>query len=260
MRTARFARYAFASLRRLSVAMAHPMRRIVVAGTESARAGSQVMHAVDSERVREAAFQTGRAALRSRYSYMALVLVVLGFVGRGYLGGLPITTLPVPAVLPVPGDPVEPLGIHLKPPLRRWTAAGMRSSWVLQVPRVKTTTEYGWLDVLTSPQSQAYQLMSPSTALPIGRYVAVVRGQVQKGGLTLGVLDAKSQKWVKTAFFTNKEEPHAVTMPVFFSLSKPAAVEIVLANYNLSHQVSHWRVRDVSINPYDVPAATARRR
>lgn len=257
MRTARFTSYAFRPLRRLSVAIAHPIRRLIAAGIESGRAGAQVMQAVDSARVPEAALRAGGAALRSRYSYMALALVVLGLVGRHYLGGLPATTLGgLPATtVPVPGDSVEPLDVHLKPPVRSWTSTGMLSSWVLQVPRVKATSANGSLDVLTSPQSRAYQLMSPKTALPTGQYVAVVRGQVQDGGLRLGVLEAKSQQWVKTAVFSSSEEPSAVTMPVSFSLSKPTAVEIVLANYNPRNQVSRWRVRAVSINPYGLPAS-----
>jgi O-antigen ligase len=257
MRAARFTTYAFRPLRRLAVAIAHPIRRMIAAGIESGRAGARVMHAVDSERVSKAARRAGGAALRSRYSYIALALVVLGLVGRNYLGGLPATTLGgLPATTgPVPGDSVEPLGVQLKPPLRSWTSTGMLSSWVPGVPRVKATTANGTLDVLTSPQSQAYQLISPNTTLPTGRYVAVVRGQVQDGGLTLGVLEVKSQRWVKTAVFGSSEEPYAVTMPVLFSLSKRTAIEIILANNTRSNHVSHWRVRAVSINPYGLPAS-----
>ena len=247
MRTARFTSCAFRPLRRLAVAIAGLTRGFIAAGIESWRAGTQIMRAVDSERMREAARRAGDSALRSRHSYMALALVALGLLGRHFLSGLPATTVPVA------GASVEPLGARLKPPLRSWTSTGMFSSWLPAIPLVKATTANGSLDVLTSPQSQAYQLISPNTTLPSGQYVAAVRGQVQEGGLTLGVLGVKSQQWIKTADFSSSEEPYAVTMPVLFSLSKPTAVEIILANYTLHNQVSRWRIRAVSINPYGSP-------
>jgi len=180
-----------------------------------------------------------------------VVLVAVGLILQGTLRSSrrsPSAYARHPAFIAF--GPVETLSVYLKPPLRSWTSTDMLSSWVRAVPLVKVTTVNGSLHVVTSPQGQAYQLISPNTTLPTGQYVAVVRGQVQNGGLTLGVLDAKSQQWANTAVFSSSEEPHPVTMPVFFSLSKPTAVEIILANYNLGNQVSHWRVRAVSINPY----------
>lgn len=253
MWTARSMNYVFGPLRRLAVAIARPMQRLMTAGIESWRSGAQVMHAVDSERVREAAIRARGAALRSRYAYMALALVVLGLVGRHYLGGLPATTALAPVASTAQRNPLEPVGVHLKPPLRSWTPTGMLSSWVPQVPRVKATTANGSLDVLTSPQSQAYQLASPNTTLPSGHYLAVARGQIQRGGLTLGVLDAKSKEWLKNAVFTSNEERSAVTMLVSFSLSSPTAVEVILANSTLRNQISKWHIRAVSINPYGLP-------
>jgi hypothetical protein len=253
MRAARFAGYALGPPRRLAVAVVGPMRGLIAACVESCREGAHLIDAVDSERMREATRRAGAIALRSRYSYVALALVLLGFAGRHYLGGLAATTVPLPGDSVAQGDSLEPLSVRLEPPLRSWTSTGVLSTWAPEVPRVRATPANGSLDILTSPQSQAYQLASPNTTLPSGRYLAAIRGQVQHGGLTLGVLEAGSRQWVKTAVFTSSEEPRAVTMPVFFSLSKPTKVKIILANYTLHNQVSRWRIRTVSINPYGSP-------
>jgi hypothetical protein len=256
MRTARFTSHALGPPRRLAATIAAPIRALIAAGVESGRAATHALQAVDGVRVREATLRASRSASRSRYTYLALVLLVLGLVGRHYFGGLPSTTAPEPGTHgSVLATSVEPLDAHLNPPVRSWNPAGMLSSWVRQVPRVEDTTVNGTLNVVTSPQSLAYQLMSPMITLPAGHYVAVARGRVQRGGLTLGVLDSKSSKWVQTADFSSSEEPYAVTMPVTFSLARPTALQIVLANDNPGDQVSDWHIRTVSINPSGLPAS-----
>jgi virulence-associated protein VagC len=239
-------------LRRAATVLAAHMSRFAGACEQSYAAAEHALQGVDGSRVRQSMVRSGRFAMRSRYFYVTLACVALGFGARDYLGQLQATTTLLP------GDPVEPLDVHLQPALRAWDSSALASSWTRDVQNANVVSTRQSVGVVTSPQSQAYQLGSPTVELPAGEYVVVARGRVSQGGLTLGVLDAKSREWVQTGIFTSINESRAVTMPVAFNLPRPTKVTVILANYTAHDQASRWQLRTVSINRFNSLAALSR--
>lgn len=203
--------------------------------------------------------QAGLNLLRSPAMYVAVAMIAGGLAGRHYLSDVRRAE----SFAPLTGAPVESLRTHLPPVVKQWTATSLLAKWITN-SHVHIAEDKGTLAATTNSGYDAYQLQSPTSRLPAGKYMAVVTGQILSGGLQLGLLDVTADKWIKTAIFTSSEEPHAVTMPMAFSLTSPTVVQMILANATNGNHVSHWLLRTVSIRSWNAslrpkaPAATAR--
>lgn len=141
-----------------------------------------------------------------------------------------------------------------------WSFAdGLPSSWVatgrVLVPRAGNVVK-----VRTGTQPSAYQLISPPVTLEAGFHRAVVRGTVDRGGLSLGILDPKRETFLGTANFWSGQHRPAGTAPgVAFELGSRTVVRVVLSNWAPRPGTSNWTIGQVAIGPFagdaEVPLA-----
>jgi hypothetical protein len=236
---ARTFRVASARLRRSAAAQASTAPLAVLAATGGAFRRSQAARDPGLSRL-----------LRSRPGVTALVatllLVVVGF-------GAFLTLRRVRAdddylFYTQSTSPVRPFGVSLPPALRTWTFSSLPRGWQLapeQSPRVQP--DGARLDVVTGTGRFDYQLLSPVQRLPAGRYLAVARGRVRRGGLELGVLGVENNSWINVLnFWDGQSVNRQVTMTVPFALKRRRAVRIILANYAKRAESSRWQLFDVS--------------
>lgn len=114
--------------------------------------------------------------------------------------------------------------------------AGLPADWTVQ-PDVSVNAVVGGTRVDTSRNRADYQVLSPKIVLRQGRYAVLVRGDIQRGGINLGALDARRSAWAGQSHYWFKQHTKRGTMAARFTLKRPATVRLVLAN---------WRQRDIS--------------
>jgi hypothetical protein len=182
-------------------------------------------------------------ALRSRRLYVALAVVLVGFLARGYLEHWQANIVAASSPL---NRAALPFNASLPAPLVDWRLASLPSGW-----RADTTTRAtagNRLRVLTTSGNNAYQLESAVVSLPPGRYVAAVRGEIRSGGLQLGVLDVHANKWIQIANYANKLPPGPATMTTYFDVTSPRPVQVILSNYSPVGHSSTWLLNEAFIS------------
>lgn len=114
----------------------------------------------------------------------------------------------------------------------------------------------GATEVVTDSGDALYALTSPTVQLGRGTYTAVLQGSISSGGLTLGVLDARTQQWIATNNYSQDEKGFRwAYMTRRFTLETSRRIQIVLANFRARPAASRWVLHRVSI----VRAAALRR-
>jgi hypothetical protein len=101
---------------------------------------------------------------------------------------------------------------------------------------------------LTSPQQWNYELVSPDVRLPAGAYAVYVRGNVVRGGLDLGVLDAGAQTWIEQRLYWDGQT--GVTrrwMATPFHLNGPTTVRFIFSNWVPRAERSRWQLRELRL-------------
>jgi hypothetical protein len=250
---ARMFRAASARVRRSAAAQASTVPLAVLGATGEAVRRSQAAGGSNLSRV-----------LRSRPGITALVatalLVVAGF-------GAFLTLRRVRAdddylFYTQSTSPVRPFDASLPPALRTWTFSNLPRGWQLapgQRPRV--APHAARLDVVTGTGRFEYQLLSPVQRLPAGRYLAVARGRVRRGGMELGVLGVETNSWINVLnFWDGQTVNRQVTMTVPFQLKRSRGVRIILANYAKKAESSRWQLVDVSFHRVGAGGASPARR
>lgn len=114
---------------------------------------------------------------------------------------------------------------------------------------VRVTAGAG-LSVRTNPAPSSYQLIGPVVELQPGSYTAIVDAQISKGGLEVGVLDSKSDRWLTTTHFWSDQRDALGARGLIgaaFTLSEPLPVRIILANWASGSSSSRWVVRSVRL-------------
>ena len=102
--------------------------------------------------------------------------------------------------------------------------------------------------VRTTSTPSAYQIWSGSVRLAPGKYVALVRGSVSRGGIEIGALDADANSWLSTShYWSGQRGFDAGVMATSFELTTPRRVRVVLSNWSASPYVSRWTVQQVVI-------------
>jgi len=106
----------------------------------------------------------------------------------------------------------------------------------------------GGVGVKTTTLSSAYQLVSPPLSLPPGRYTVALDGGIRAGGMSVGLLDAGRNAWVKTAEFFGRCPALPKTVMALTGVPTTGQpVKIILANYDPSDEGSSWIVRHLTI-------------
>jgi hypothetical protein len=119
-------------------------------------------------------------------------------------------------------------------------------NWMIE-RGVKTTQ--GVRGVLIRTRRDAdYTLVSP-TILPdptVPRYFITVRGRVLYGGMTVWVLDVKSDKFLAHgSFWFGQRGPYVFT---FKPATRLGRFRLVLSNWTPFHESSRWTLRDVTLS------------
>jgi O-Antigen ligase len=183
------------------------------------------------------------AVARSSRVYVAVAVVVAGLFVRGYLESWQKKVTEV--ATPVATGTLA-FDARFPPPVRSWKLGTNKAGWTID--QGVTARPGTALSVVTSGTDNAYQLMSPVVALKPGTYVAAVRGEVQSGGMAVGVLDAKADKWIQVESFYSGKPPSRATMPDEFRITTTKRIQIILSDESISGP-SIWKLSQVLIAP-----------
>jgi hypothetical protein len=176
---------------------------------------------------------------RSRTAYLTVAVIAVGILVRSYL--VDWRAKQSEQAAPLSGTPTLRFKAALPRTVTQWQARSLSSTWKVELAKVARGPGAGTVSVSTAGASGNYQLLSPVVPLPAGRYVAAIRGEVQSGGLLLGVLDVRANKWIAQDPFAATSPPSRATMPVSFTLSSPKAVRVILSNWGSgSRPASSW--------------------
>ncbi len=193
-----------------------------------------------------------RTAYAATAGFVVGALVLVGIIAR--LGGTKNSTRRSTVAIPAAAGPSSPIA----PPSERYTPVLSSSrfrafppGWSLMSAQVNGTvaraaTVGNTLTVWTSAGHASYQLLGPVLLLRRGRYIAVINGTVERGGLDLGVLNVARGTWIAQAVFPIPQ-PKPVSMPVSFRLNQPTRVQVILCNFRNRDLSSIWSLSQALI-------------
>jgi len=103
------------------------------------------------------------------------------------------------------------------------------------------------LEVTTTPLRFGYQLQGPTIRLAPGKYYVVVNGTVDRGGLTVGILDAARNSWhvVRNYWEGQTRAGGKIAAPLL--VERPLRVTPILANWAPEGGSSAWVLQRVTI-------------
>jgi hypothetical protein len=128
-----------------------------------------------------------------------------------------------------------------------WRFAGrVVPKWAL-VAGATAQAQHGRIVVRTGPGKSDYALVGPATGLPPGTYRIVVAGDVKDGGVGVGALDLKKNRWLGIALFGANQNFAKHRMVTGFQLTRRTPVEVVLTNYRDEDAISSWVLRSIEI-------------
>jgi Dolichyl-phosphate-mannose-protein mannosyltransferase len=102
--------------------------------------------------------------------------------------------------------------------------------------------------LVTSERPWDYELVSPTKMLAPGSYGLYLRGQVVTGGLDLGVLDVRENRWIAQRMYWQRQRGfERGWMFTPFRLSTPTEVRFVLSNWVPHAATSRWRLQELRL-------------
>lgn len=194
-------------------------------------------------------------SVRSPAVYVAIAVVVGGFAARAYLdgwqSGVSASSAPPAGARALPYNAEVGSAVHI------WKLGALPAGWT--VVRGAGITPGAALRVDTSARTNAYQLMSPVVPLSPGIYSAAVRGEIRTGGMYLGVLDVRTNSWIRVVTYYHVSPPTGGTMTDHFTISRAMPVQVILSDGAPFNRSSDWLLDQISIVRQSpaVPAATA---
>lgn len=101
----------------------------------------------------------------------------------------------------------------------------------------------------TSSGKWTYELVSPEVTLAPGSYTAYMRGRVLEGGVDLGVLDAKEDRWIEQRFywFGQSQQFDDGWMATPFRVAQEGPVKVILSNWVPEDRASRWQLEEIAI-------------
>jgi hypothetical protein len=129
----------------------------------------------------------------------------------------------------------------------RWRfARRLPSDWFVN-PGVSARPVRSGLAVRTTRDAYAFALTTKVT-LGAGPYLLRFDGRIVRGGLTLGALDEKTDRWLGQHFYWSDQNGSPGTMAVRFSVRRQTRVVLVLANWATNRSTSRWSLRGVELD------------
>jgi hypothetical protein len=206
--------------------------------------------------LRAPAYQRRLLTLVRSRSFCAVVAVgIVGFAARTYLDNWQANVKSA-STLSTPGAGALPFDAALPTRVSEWRLSALPAGWTTEPgTRLQTGT---MLRVSTTTRNNSYQLQSPVVLLPPGTYVAAIRGELRSGGMTLGVLDVRADKWIQVAPYQSSAPATRATMTDDFHLTKREKVQIILSDLSTSGTPSEWLLNEALIarqkrTPFSIP-------
>jgi hypothetical protein len=135
--------------------------------------------------------------------------------------------------------------------VRNWDfIEGLPKGWgTLPAAKVSKNQEKKAISVTTDASNSHYQIWSGNEELPPGNYQVRVKGAVLDGGMSIGVLNVTSNKWITTTRYWQGQRDRFSNsdMIVKFSLTEKQPVQIILTNWSYEQDSSIWTVEKVTI-------------
>jgi hypothetical protein len=147
-------------------------------------------------------------------------------------------------------SPLVPQGLLHGRALHSWDfSKQVPKSWTV-IHGTRATAAAGsqsGLEITTTTLRFGYQLQGPNILLAPGKYYVVVDGKVDRGGLTVGVLDSARNSWhiVRNYWEGQKRARRKIAAPV--RLETPLRVTPILANWAPWGGSSSWVLRRITI-------------
>ncbi len=132
-------------------------------------------------------------------------------------------------------------------PAAKWPfSAGVPEGWSGDA-RDAAASANGGAFRTTRPQ-WSYQLVSPEVTLAPGSYTAFMQGRVLRGGVDLGVLDARQDAWIEQRFYWFGQvgfDRRWMATP--FRVERKGPVKVILSNWVPEDRVSEWQIGEIQI-------------
>jgi hypothetical protein len=137
------------------------------------------------------------------------------------------------------------------PTLRTWLLAHRPTQWKLS-EHTRAQRSGNGLVVFTTARPWSYQLVSPVLDLHPGAYGVVVEGELQSGGLDLGVVDVTKRAFLVQSLYSAQQKNSPINfgngrMFAKFTLASDARIEFVFSNWAPEATSSRWRLETVSL-------------
>jgi len=127
-----------------------------------------------------------------------------------------------------------------------WNLRSSTKGWFL-AEDVQAKQARAGLLVRTGRNTYGYELTA-KVALGRGPYLLRLHGDIIDGGISLGALDVRANKWLGQSFYWYGQNPSRGVLGVPFSVKHPGTVELVLANWSLLEPAaSRWRLDRIEL-------------
>jgi len=128
-----------------------------------------------------------------------------------------------------------------------WSFAGALPRGWTAVADATVKPSADTIEVTTGDGRGSYALQGPTLILDTGEYREVIDGSVRDGGLTVGVLDVGSDKWIAFTLYSAKQNFAGRRMVTSFRLDGKRRVRILLANWRSEDKPSRWHLRSAAV-------------
>jgi hypothetical protein len=130
-----------------------------------------------------------------------------------------------------------------------WSFQRRHNAW-LTYPGTHLKLKSSGTEVRTGTGPFGYQVAGPQLSLAPGKYVVRVRGIIQTGGMSLGVLDLANEKWLDGStgnFWYGQSQGRGFVMDIKITNNKRTPVQVVLSNWRPGGGSSLWDISSVAI-------------
>lgn len=131
--------------------------------------------------------------------------------------------------------------------IRYWPFDGSLPSTWLAEPGVSVSGNGGTVRVVTNRRPLTYQLISGNVPVARGQYVVRVDAQAATGGIAVGVLDVRAQRFVASARGGSSSDAPGSFIVVRFEVRRATMLAFVLSGSESRRTGRRWTIRAVSV-------------
>jgi hypothetical protein len=131
--------------------------------------------------------------------------------------------------------------------VQSWTFAGTLPSGWQRFPTATLSASDGALRIDTTSSTDENELSSGTLVLVPGHYTVGVEGDVEHGGIGVGVFDLDRKQWLATSKYWSGQSFAGHAMVTRFAVTKSTHTQIFLTNWALAPRSSSWRIGAVRL-------------